>query len=1491
MLPTSKVVGIQFGLLSPEQIRKSSVVEITSRDTYVNNKPVSNGLFDVKMGVLEAGYICKTDGHRHVQNPGFHGHIELARPVFYIQHLATVIKVMKCVCFKCSKLLISKTKYKELLRLAPDVRWKTITEQLCKDIKRCGDESDDGCNTLQPEHIRKEGLANLFAEWPAANKSDPPQIVRMTPELVTKIFKRISDEDVHFLGFNPMFSRPEWMICHVLLVPPPSVRPSVRHDSLQRSEDDLTHILIGILKNNKALQDKIRAHAADHVIEDYTTLLQYFVACMIDNQMQGIPPVAQRSGRPLKSIKDRLKGKTGRMRSNLMAKRVDFSARSVITADPNLSIEELGVPLRIAMNMTKPVRVNATNHAFLTQLVRNGPDQYPGAKMLDRVSGETIALKYMHHRDSLVLQEGDVVHRHLMDGDAVLFNRQPTLHRMSMMCHLVRVMRVGDTFRMNVADTKPYNADFDGDEMNMHVPQTPEAEAELRYLAAVPSQIISPANNASIIGIYQDSMLGSYLITQAGRSFSCRDAMRMLAMFARPDIRAWRKQARVSSMDLLTQIMPPLTLQYATKAFQPGDDRATSNAILEIRNGQYLRGQMDKSVLGGRSKGLLQRICNDIGHLAAARFIDDWQNIVTEFMTHHSFSVGIMDLVTNAQTRGEMDAVLAKQKQAVAELMEEVELGLFDNVTHKSNAEELEARVTSLLNQATSEAGKIALARLGPSNRFVQQVQSGSKGSDLNISQMIACLGQQNVDGKRIPYGMDHRTLPYFVKYDDSPVARGFVESSYIDGLKPHELFFHTMAGRVGLIDTAVKTSSTGYIQRRLIKGLEDMKVSYDMTIRTSKGRIVQFAYGDDGLDTTKVEEQRLALLGMDRDALLAQFLLLEEHQATAFDKTAWTRTKQQQETYVARVTALVDTLLRTKTYLIADVFQHRETTSVHAPVAFHHLLNNVQGQCRISTASVTDLTPLELLDLVEEYRAKLHQLHFSAPTLLFDTLLYMHFCPREVLWEKRLNRAAVVYALEHVVLQYKRAIVAPGEMVGMLAGQSLGEVSTQMTLNTFHFAGVASKSNVTRGVPRIEEVLKLTEQIKNPSLSVYLRREDETSQQRVQSILYMLEHTKLQDVVREAEICFDPDDLSTLIPEDEALLRQYHAFERTVQQCGATPAPPGNNNHGHSPAPSKWIMRLEMDAESLLEKNITLDDVYHAIKTQYGEAVHCLYSDYHADKLLFRIRLHETVRKSNSGNTGAMKMAMDQSDHIWMLKQFQDQLLDTVVLRGVKGIVKVTMRKIVDNMVETLPGMYEKREAWVLDTVGTNLLDVLGLDFVDSQRTISNDIMEMYRVLGMEAARQAIYNELTEVVEFDGTYINYHNYSLLVDRMTFSDDLISICRGGINNDDIGPVAKASFEETTEMFLKASRHGELETMRGVSANIMCGQEGYYGTSSFSVLVDEERLRKQSWTPNTSLDPPDAHQAPPPVSASLTKQLFWYEAKDLGQVPDEYDLGF
>jgi len=976
-------------------------------------------------------------------------------------------------------------------------------------------------------------------------------------------------------------------------------------------------------------------------------------------------------------------------------------------------------------------------------------------------------------------------------------------------------------------------------EMNMHLPQNVLAETELRHLAAIPYQIISPASNGPIIGIYQDSLLGSYRFTRPNIKLSQRDAMNLLMMFTKVNTAAIRDAGnKLNSFDVLSQILAPITLNYKTNLFGDNEEYATSNNVLEIRNGKYIRGQLEKSTLGSTTKGILHRIFNDFGNMACSNFIDDLQNVITEYMKSSSYSVGVSDLVADKTTQNKIIQAVTKQQLEVQSLIDKVHLGIFKNNTANSNSVEFENQVNNILNKARDESGRVARDSLSKDNRFLMIVQSGSKGNMLNISQMIAGLGQQNVDGKRIPYGFENRTLPHFCKYDDSPAARGFVNNSYISGLKAKELFFHAMGGRIGLIDTAVKTSQTGYIQRRLIKGMEDLKVEYDMTVRNNMGRIIQFAYGDDGIDATRVENQSIPLVGMSIEDIYMHYDINEITNVNAiYTKEAGKRMKAQAKTAQEKCIKYINKMIASRKEIVESVFKNKNEDGVKMPVSFANSISNIQGQLSLNANSVVDITPLEAFQMIEEYYERLNSLTLAKPGKLFEVLYFYYLSPKSLCLQKRFHKNALTMLLEMIVLKYKQSIVHPGEMVGVIAGQSIGEPTTQMTLNTFHLAGVASKSNVTRGVPRIEELLRLTSNPKNPSLTIHLKQMDETDKDKATKYANMIEFLKLSDIVSSMQICFDPHERTTMVESDKVLLDQFYEFEDMVDECNEGGAPAADTR-----TRSKWIIRMELDVSVLLEKNITMDDVHYAISNStYGENINCVFSDYNSDKLVFRIRLFDINKKKK-----IVANTLDQSDEIYVLKNMQDALLNSIVLRGVTNIGKVTPRKL-QNMVSLEDSKYVKKDMWVLDTTGSNLLHILGLDFIDVIRTYSNDIREVYDVLGLEAARQMLFNEISEVMEFSDAYINYHHLSLLCDRMAISQNMVPIFRSGLLNDNIGPIAKATFEVHTEVLLGAARHAELDQMRGVSASVMCGQYGKYGTGAFNVILDMKEMAKLSAT--------------------------------------------
>jgi DNA-directed RNA polymerase II subunit RPB1 len=1420
--PTSdiqSIVGIQFGIFSPEEIEKRSVVEVTNAGTYdAGNEPRIGGLFDPRMGVLDNGKTCRSCGQTNHSCPGHFGHYRLARPVFFIQFFPKILNVLSCVCVRCSKLLIDKDLNKDIAeKVRPESRFRAVLTR-CAGVKVCGSQTEDGCRAQQPDRYKRDGIARVIAEWnelgaaQVTGLADKPNASVVTQilevEYILRLFRRITDEDVDFMGLNRFWCRPDWMICSVLPIPPPQVRPSVIQDNNQRSEDDLTHKLSDIIQTNQQLQDKINNNADKKLIDEYTNILQYHVATLVDNQIPGVAPSAQRSGRPLKSVQQRLGSKEGRIRYNIQGKRVEFSARSVITPDPNLSIAEIGVPLKIAMNLTVPEKVTKYNEGVMYKLIQNGADKFPGAKTIVRKDGRMISLKHVNTKE-IVLHKGDVVNRHLNDGDIILFNRQPTLHRMSMMGHRVKVLPY-NTFRLNVSVTAPYNADFDGDEMNAHIPQSYEASTELAEIAAVPHQIVTPRHAKPLIGIVQDTLVGSYRLTRPSTEFNRREFMNMMMWNKRFEGIVPRAAkggegapARWTGQQILSQLMPPINLEMGNGLYK--DNKAKENMV-KIRQGEVLQGIFDKDIFSKPSKGVVHVAYRDYGPKDTVQFIDAMQNTVEQFLVYDGFSVGISDLIADEQTRKDMEAAVKKRKAAIENILLQIHLDLFDNNTGKSNQQEFEDKVFAELNKATEESGKIGLSKLSDENRLLAMVRAGSKGSTINISQMMACVGQQAPEGKRIPYGFTDRTLPHFKKYDDGAEARGFVESSFIRGLTPQEFFFHAISGREGLIDTAVKTAETGYIQRQIVKAMEDLVVQYDGTVRDSRMNVVQFKYGEDGINATKIESVGLGIAKLS-DAEIRRDYGLDGADVASVLAEGTLRGEDG-----AALNAFAEKILEDRKMLVEGMQRNRQDVHLQASVNIERLIMNVATNFQLDKAAgvKTDLTPLYVLQGIDRLIERTQAYHN-----LWAALLRFYLAPHKMIMKERFTRKAFDALCEMIIMKNWQGWAQPGDQVGIIAAQSIGEPSTQMTLNTFHLAGVAAKSNVTRGVPRLRELLKVTQNPKAISLTVSLKPEYRGSKEKAREVAQDLELTLLKDVVVKTAVYYDPKDDETILPEDRDLIHFYQAF---AAEADAPPA-------GEEPAPSwsKWMLRLELDRDRLFQKNISMDDIAHVLRYYFNRSVNLIYSDYNSQKLIMRLRLPDDMHSSE--------------DDLANLKKFQNRLLNGIIVRGIPGIKSVGFRQDKDYMeFNAAEGVYKPVTQYVLDTDGSNFLAVMNHPQVDGTKLRSSHVHDIYENLGIEATRSTLIREITTLFEEAG--VSNRHLGLLCDVMTRSGRLMPVDRNGINKTDIGPIAKASFEETTRILLTAAVFGEIDPVTGLAANIMTGQTIRGGTGFFQVLFDE-----------------------------------------------------
>ena len=851
-----KVVGgIKFGILSPEMIRNMSVTAIVTSEVYdENGLPVEGGVMDPRLGVIEPGQRCATCGNTLARCPGHFGHLELARPVIHIGFVKHIYDLMRATCRKCGRLKLPQEeidRYLDLYNRLKD-RWPQLAKSLSDYVKRKAIKASKCPHCGEPQYkIRLEKPTTFIEEGPLG---------RLWPNKIREWLERIPDDDLRLLGYDPEVARPEWMIITVLPIPPIAVRPSILLETGIRSEDDLTHKLVDIIRTNEKLRESINSGAPEVIVEDLWELLQYHINTYIDNEVPGVPSAKRRSGMPLRTLAQRLKGKGGRFRGNLSGKRVDFSARTVISPDPNISVNEVGVPKEVAMTLTVPVRVTSWNIDDVRRYILNGPSRYPGANYVIDPNGRRIDLRFIKDLKAIAegLKPGYVVERHLINGDVVLFNRQPSLHRMSIMAHVVKVLP-GRTFRLHLAVCPPYNADFDGDEMNLHVPQNVEARAEARTLLLVQEHMLSPRYGGPIIGGIQDFISGAYLLSSKATLLTKNQVSDLLASIGyvggmpEPAVlspkKAWLGKQVFS-------ILLPKGFNFRREANISGselkcsDEECFWDSYLVVKKGKLLLGVLDKAAIGAQKpESMLHYLIRENGNTFGREFMDKAFKMFLRFIEMRGFTMAINDIVIPKEAYNEIEQVYEESKKDVAKLIKEYEEGRLEAMPGRTREETLEINILDVLSRARDKAGEIAVKYLNPFNNVFIMAKTGARGSTLNITQMAAMLGQQSVRGQRISRGYRDRTLPHFKKGEIGPEARGFIADSFVRGLSPIEMFFHAAGGREGLVDTAVRTSQSGYMQRRLITSLLDLIVAYDGSVKSTYGELIQFKYGEDGVD------------------------------------------------------------------------------------------------------------------------------------------------------------------------------------------------------------------------------------------------------------------------------------------------------------------------------------------------------------------------------------------------------------------------------------------------------------------------------------------------------------------------------------------------------------------------------------------------------------------------------------------------------------------
>uniref|UniRef100_A0A6C0KB41 DNA-directed RNA polymerase n=1 Tax=viral metagenome TaxID=1070528 RepID=A0A6C0KB41_9ZZZZ len=1078
---TAHVKSIQFSVPTRDEIRRSSVVGVDSVSIYSKGVPVERSVNDLRMGTTDRRCRCTTCWNSIVTCTGHNGHIDLPFPVYHGAYVDTVLKVMRTICYFCGRPRLS---------LGPAAAGSTrkkhflATYVACKSRKACVH-----CEMPCPQFVKSGNL--ITCKWPC---EPPAGAAEFGPHYARDLFASISDSDWAAMGFGP-HCRPENLVVDRITVASPCLRPSIVNDSRSRGQDDLTHCLQDInrqvqtvLKEHpkvgpaeRALRELLNEVPSVLVDRDVLERLQNAV-CSFANNQKPDNRVTQRSGNPLKTLKDRLVGKEGLVRGNMLGKRTNFSGRSVISPDPRLEIDEVGVPEPMARTLTIPVRVTEDNIHELRHAVSVGPAVLGGAALVVSRDGTEIDLEHCVMRDKIRLRtDGDIVHRYIRDGDPVIFNRQPSLHVGSMMCHRVKVIRntpkeIIETIRLNPITAGPYNADFDGDEMNLHVPQSIGAIVEMEALMRVSDQIVSPQNNKPMMGLVQDSLTGIYMLSCDSVRLTAAQAMQIMgtaryfgtdAPRAPPPLPPPDRGERWSGNGILSMVLPPINVE------RPG---------LVIRDGVIVRGRLDKSNVGKSSGSIIHCIALDFGNHVAATCLSDLQNVVDEFlMCYFGLSCGISDCLPSAEARRAAEQVLQSSVRHIEDIND------FVGQSKTIDSSMKEAAVLKVASNVLSGCGQSVVGCLDDDNNIYRMVNSGAKGNSINLTQIMAAVSQSCVDGRRIlPHKSQGRNFPCFRHGDDSPLALGFIPTPYHIGLSPTEFFFHMMGGREGLVDTAVKTSVTGYMQRRLIKFTENLTVGNgqsrgltDCTIVLNAfDSVCSFSYGADGFNPRML--QRVA-----------------EPSLTAPEDEAFVGMHDGER---ARLLALRREIYETFCTVGTPC---KLETDLHLPVNVNTLLL----YCRTESAAPAVAKHFNVTQaLVESVVAR----HGERGSLLLRYHI-LYGLRRDQLCRRKVGLEALRELSDVVIHQCEQALAPAGMMVGCLSSQSVGEPLTQMNLNSFHLC----LGKIT-GVSRVKEIVDVTHNMQAPcTTAVPIVQRDEF----VDRLVRYLPELWLRDVVALQEV------------------------------------------------------------------------------------------------------------------------------------------------------------------------------------------------------------------------------------------------------------------------------------------------------------------------------------------------------------------------------------
>lgn len=1436
---------IKLGYYSQSEIKKLSVIKVTHAGTYDRGVPKLEGLNDPRLGLVDHTIRCPTCFKSNCDQ--HYGYVELHRPVFRVGILNTVILLLRCFCRECAKpkfsfdetaneIYINETTQ----RLGPKERLRIISE-VCRNKLTC-----THCGAPQPLYTRR---ARTFVDATYRPKELNSEFVKQRGQDYTIFLKKrffADDAAAVLFGIDKEFAKKHFdmehlddLICHSQIVPPPNIRPSnFVGETKVRSENDMTCALQDIVRTNIEFLDY--SGNDEKIYENLYDKLQVMVSGLINHAIKRaaaqsgiLPLITATSKRKIIDLRTRLNGKKARVRGNLNGKRVDQSARTVISGDSSYDIDVLGVPSVIMNKLTFPEPVTFLNRSKMSKAVILGAYQNGGAlavKPPNNSGSDSVfwlPILDLEGRIELAsqLKPGWTVERHLVENDWILFNRQPTLWKASMMAF--RCKRVpGFTVRVPLVVTRAFNADFDGDEMNLHSLQGYEAIAEAQELMRVDNQIITPQSGTVVIGLVQDSLVGAWRLTASNCFFSREQVMDLMMAqdYAVPGkgsteieysmsvdglnssrqnydmpMPAILKPIQLWTGKQVASFLLPSRIHIENESVDPLSECHNASGLC-IRHGIILTGRLSKTSLGATNRGIIQSVWRLYGPGGAHKFISDAQRMFVKHLAHDGTSQSIMDYLIESE-----DKIMKTLSR---------DLGRSDAILNLNLPNEIkEAKSMAILQETLRAVGSGVLKDIQTDCALADCVNSGSKGNVMNIAQICGCVGQQTIYGKRIPIKktrLGPRTLIYYAPGDMRAESRGFISNSYIRGLSPIETFEHQMAGREGIVATAVNTSETGYNQRRMIKGQESQKLSYDGMVRVSDNKVVQTSYGGDDLDGSKLERIKISWILKD--------ITLPKHikESPVFLKAL----------KMARAFASYN----------ANIFKTMDPTFPCA-VSFRGILDTTTKASLESSKSVLDGHKESLLleQLLRRIMA-IHATHHSSQKSLWNTSIIATILQASEFWYMLTNET-----IEVIIESYNKAIINPGEGVGALGASSIGEPGMQKTLNTFHYAGIADKNVTITGLPRFKQLINGVDTYEMANITADIKNfENSNSALQISKVM-------LHDLL-------DSEINSVWHTYSSAELQYFANFDL---QRG-----PFWTKFGCTEQKQTEKIVLYLNWTSCARKNITIESIAKSLQQSFSY-----------DALV--IKWPQWTFEKNS------KIEILLAPWITFSRAICESLKSHHQVRGIDYIKNAIVFQ--ETRYNADCKTFSKH---VVETEGSNVIDLAACSFIDSQTIRTNNILEVFNVLGITAGIYVLQSELHKVLSFDGSYIDPRHTWLLADTMGRNGSLAAMNRHHMIELGSSLLQEASFERSLEVFEEGAAHGRHDDLIGATERIIVGQPVGIGTGMVECIGTQQNVvvRESVFVPPIALKQEQENNIIVPKLKKFEKTK--YDAKIFGQPINE-----